>query len=100
MTLRVYLDAVAQRAEAAKDDLDTSPLVQAAAEEIMLAHARTDLPRLVQGLRLALEVLGDIAIAPCLSELLGEGDQYENTCPGCRSRKALADLDALAKEKE
>ena len=55
--LVVYLAAVEARTEAAKDDHNIPPLVNAAAEMSMLAHARTDLPRLVRLLRVAVRTL-------------------------------------------
>lgn len=52
-------------------------------DEIDAYHARLLAER--DRLRAALE---NIAVAPCLSALLGE-DDCEATCPGCRARRAL-----------
>ena len=90
--LAVYLAAVEARTEAAKDDHNIPPLVNAAAEMSMLAHARTDLPRLVRMLRVATEALG--AISRVGVQERGT-DHHRNA-----ATKALATLDRLATEEE
>ena len=87
LPLAVYLAAVEARTEAAKDDHNIPPLVNAAAEMSMLAHARTDLPRLVRLLRVATEALESV--------WRGEGDDSN---AGQCVKRALATLDRLVTE--
>ena len=89
--LAVYLAAVEARTEAAKDDHNIPPLVNAAAEMSMLAHARTDLPRLVRMLRVATEALGAIRVG-----VQERGTDHHRNA----ATKALATLDRLATEEE
>ena len=98
--LAVYLAAVEARTEAAKDDHNIPPLVNAAAEMSMLAHARTDLPRLVRLLRVAAEALAQYADPMMYDDARGTSVSAMDMDDGSLAREALATLDRLATKEE
>ena len=103
--LTAYLAAVEARTEATKDDHNIPPLVNAAAEMSMLAHARTDLPRLVRLLRVATEALGKVMSVtddPCRGNIVEDPELLWGAISDSYSAaaEALATLDRLATEEE
>lgn len=76
-TVHLWADEIAALEQEIKDRAETE---QELGKWILAVEAERDRLR---------DALRNIAIAPCLLELLGEGDECADSCPGCRARAVL-----------